>query len=109
MTIVLKPHKGVLRLRESEPAGTVRTVRGRNWTLEHGRFGHRWRAEDCMCTIGLSPADTPDYPYAVFHIRYKEFEVAARFAVRKHNQIVKDAKKVLAKWPSTIRQTGEEK
>lgn len=92
------------RLREDDELGTVRSIAGREWKLEAGTWGHRWRAPDCMATIGLSDKAKLDMPYSVFGTCYPNFEVAARFAVKRHNKTVADAREVLRRWPEQIAQ-----
>lgn len=91
-----------LRLRERESLGAVRTVAGRDWTLEAGTWGHRWRADGCMATVGLSDKANPEMPYSVFGVSYPTFEAATRFAVKRHNKTVADAREVLRRWPYTL-------
>jgi hypothetical protein len=106
MTIISTPGRyGKDKLAETEPLGTSRTINGRVWILEQGYYLHRWRAADCMCTIGLSKPEHSDNPYTVFETRYPTFEAATRYAVRKHNAILRDAKRMLDRWPDEIKPT----
>jgi hypothetical protein len=93
-----------MKLMETEPMGTSRIIGGRKWILETGFTSHRWRAADCMCTVGLSDKGHIDMPYAVHGVAYPDFDTACRYAVRKHNQIVRDAKKILDRWSDPINQ-----
>ena len=98
--IVETPHGP--RLREVCEIGTVRTIMGREWKLEAGTWGQRWRARDCMATVGLNDKANPDMPYSVFGISYPTFEAATRFAVKRHNKTVADAREILRRWPDAI-------